>query len=235
MNNHTRNTAAAALALAALLAAGCQRGGNESPTGTGTVVVEPATATTTAPKNLVTPETAGKPVLNLKLGEPVSFRKGGITLTITAKSLEKLDGDPPDLSDSKESCGVWWKVAEQIVVDAEPNATWKNWAVDLSVMEAFQKSPDGGKDQMVAVADPGTGPDRIINQTLPAEAEREKKPSVPFHKTLETKEYYGMCGQDSDFNLTGKPSGLEPLGVDLGIANMHEGTIKPTTIARWLR
>lgn len=53
-----------------------------------------------AVENLVTPETAGKPVLSLAFGEPVSVRKGGVALVLTPKSLAKLDGDPPDLSNS---------------------------------------------------------------------------------------------------------------------------------------
>ncbi|MGL6234943.1 MAG: hypothetical protein ACRC20_06325 [Segniliparus sp.] len=233
-----KNNVAVPLALMALLAAGCQRGGAASPTGTTNTGNSTPASAAPAPKNLVTPETAGKPVLNLKLGEPVAFRKGGITLTLIAKSFEKLDGDPPDQTDflKKESCGVWWKLSEEIVVDAEPNATWSNWAVDsLGGFIGFQRGTGGEGFAHIPVTDPGTGPDRIINVTVPAEAERRAHPDTPFHKTLESKEYYGMCGTDHDGELTGQPSGLEPLGVDAKIGNIPEGTLKPTTIARWLR
>ncbi|ADG97277.1 hypothetical protein Srot_0798 [Segniliparus rotundus DSM 44985] len=234
--NATRQRAAAFLAFIALLAAGCQRG--DAPSAAGPSAensTSSSTSTSAAPKNLVTPQTAGHPVLEVKLGEPVIFQKDGIMLTFTPKSLTKLDGTPADLDESfdrSEDCGVWWQLTEVITVDAQPNATWKLWSTSFSGFNVFQKGEHGNKYSPMPVgSSPAGGPSHPndVQAITLAEADQQKNPSAPFHRVIEAKDYAGAC---TDIRSR-QPSGLDPLGVDLSLDGIRDGETS-TKIARWL-
>lgn len=233
MNNPTRNTVVASLALAALLVAGCQRGGTNSPTTTSAGNPAPASAPNAATvKNLVTPENAGKPVLKLKFGESVTFQKGGSTLVFTPKSFVKMDGEPPDLPadfDKSRDCGVWWKLSYQLTFDAQPNAAWTGWFEDFSGFNGLQKGTHGVEYSPMPESDFGSGPDSLQRVVLLALQDHDKNPSSPFHRVTDTKQYLGAC-KDA---LSGTPSGLDPLGVELPIKEVRKGEYE-TVIARWL-
>jgi hypothetical protein len=231
MRNPTRNTIAISLALCALLTTGCQRGGTNSPTTTSAQSSVPVSASTAAaPKNLVTPENAGKPVLHLKFGESVAFQKGGSTLVFTPKSLVKADGAPGDLSDSAKDgdCGVWWVLSFEVAIDAQPHATWTDWFADFSGFEALQKGEHGVEYSPMPVADYGTV-NSLNEGTLRAISDQSKEADKPFHRVIDTKRYFGACKDTSHH----QPSGLEPLGVELPLKEVREGEYE-TVIARWL-
>ncbi|ADG97385.1 hypothetical protein Srot_0908 [Segniliparus rotundus DSM 44985] len=231
MHNPTRNTIAISLALSALLAAGCQRGGATSPTAAGDGNSTPASVSSTAaPQNLVTPENAGKPVLQLKFGESVSFQKGGSTLVFTPKSLVKADGVPTDLSDSSKEgdCGVWWVLSFEVVIDAQPHATWTDWYADVGGLDVFQKGRYKGEYDHLPVANYGTA-NTWLEGSLQAVSDQSKQPDKPFHRVIDTKQYFGACTDTSHH----QPSGLDPLGADLSIKEVRQGEYE-TVIARWL-
>ncbi|ADG99360.1 hypothetical protein Srot_2931 [Segniliparus rotundus DSM 44985] len=145
MNRRYRLAIPALLAVAAALAS-CQRG-VEQPTPTSTALASSTASpvpSAASPPNLVTPDTANKPILRLKLGDSASFRKGGVTVTVTPGKAEKLDAPPKvgkiDGKDPYGNCGSWIALPVHIVVDAEARAEWDGWY-------EYVEAPDGLYDE----------------------------------------------------------------------------------------
>ncbi|EFV12457.1 hypothetical protein [Segniliparus rugosus] len=211
-----RLTALALAALAALAVSGCDRRGGGQAADTKASASGSTAAASQA--NLATPETAGKPAFQLKFGQPASFAKGGVTITVVPKTLDPVDGVPAGLADDVFNCGSWWKLTYDLTVDAQADSTWKGWYVEFIGPSALQSmktasSSYGGRYGDTYIR--GGQPEDPASQghfVSKAANDYTKDPKAAFQRSGAVVQYFATCVYNSETKQH-LPSGKPPVGV----------------------
>jgi hypothetical protein len=224
------------IAIAAALT-GCDR--NTSENDHSTASVSSASASSTAPNvpNLVTEQTAGKPPLKLKLGEPASFTKGGATLTLTPKTVELTKGPIGNVDevDKKFDCGQWWTVSLELKIDVQANSTWNSWMLHFNApmpiagrVHEFEGHYIGNDDSPNGVIT--DSPEDIANQLNKAAYDFDADRKQEFHRTLTGVDHAAACKEENGQRV---PSDEKPTALDwsLEIGDSKQGF---TQLAIWL-
>ncbi|MGL6237118.1 MAG: hypothetical protein ACRC20_17475 [Segniliparus sp.] len=132
--------ATSVVAASAVLLAGC----SAKQQGTPRSAAAPSSASALPPAKTITPkDAADKKPLRLKFGQPVTYQRDGVSITIVPRSMEKMQSTPEGLSGSILDCGAWWRVVETWVVDIKPDTAWRSWRRDFQgVFGLFSESQD---------------------------------------------------------------------------------------------
>ncbi|ADG98132.1 hypothetical protein Srot_1671 [Segniliparus rotundus DSM 44985] len=153
-----------------------------------------AAAPTLGKGRVVTPEDVGKEPLRLRLGEPVTYQRDGVSITLAPTRLEKLNGTPEGFEGQIIDCGSWWRVTETWVIDVKPDTTWRSWRRDFQgVFGLFgeAKDPKYGFYSEVATSAISKNADDL-DRAL-GDAERAWKFTGPLHFEKTGPQYLAGC------------------------------------------
>ena len=212
-----RLTALALAALACLAMSGCDRRGDGQAADT-SAAHAPDGSTAPSQANLATPETAGTPAFQLKFGQPASFAKGGVTITVAPKTLDPVEGVPAGLEDDVFNCGSWWKLTYDLMVDAQPNSTWKGWFAEfvgpdaLASMKTASSSYGGRYGDIYMRGGQPEDPASQGHFISKAANDYTKDPKAAFHRSGTVVQYFATCVYDTKTDKD-SPSGKPPVGL----------------------
>jgi hypothetical protein len=143
---------------------------------------------------VVTPKDVGKEPLRLRLGEPVTYQRDGVSITVVPRSVEKVNGTPEGFDGQIIDCGSWWRVSETWAIDVKPDAAWHSWRRDFQgVFGLFGEAKDAkyGFYSEVAISAISKNADDL-DRAL-SDAARVWKSTGPLHFEKTGPQYLAGC------------------------------------------
>lgn len=146
------------------------------------------------PKNITPKDATDKKPLRLKFGQPVTYQRDGVSLTVAPRSLEKAQSTPEGLSGNILNCGSWWRVSETWIVDVAPDSAWRSWRRDFQgVFGLFSESKDKNYGFYNEVATSAISTEPTDLDTALGAADRGWNRQAPLHFEQTGPQYLAAC------------------------------------------
>ncbi|WP_007468896.1 hypothetical protein [Segniliparus rugosus] len=193
MSRSAKAVPAFAAALAVALS-GCSDKQQSAPS-SGKAAPSASTAVALPPAEVVTPKDADKKEpLRPKFGQPITYQRDGVSITVAPRGWEKTKETPQGLVGNLLDCGLWWRVAQTWIVDAKPDTDWRSWRRDFQgVFGLFGEAKDAkyGFYSEVALSAVSDAPDDL-DKAL-GKAVRDWDHKAPLHFEQTGAQYLASC------------------------------------------